>query len=277
MNTLRSGDTGDEVKELQRMLQEQGFFKGEIDGKFLAEVKKAVIYFQETHVGSNGEFLDVDGIVGQGTWWALRNPVGEAQKSYLTGSIPAGLTPLRVKQLEIALREHQLGVHEEPNGSNSGGGVEKYGNKKNPWCCYFWSWCNKQCFGSYSLKAQYGLNSAAWKKAQELSMARLKGEYLPIPGDAFMMFYRDDKGKLTNVGHIGFVLRVEVKDGKAVAINTIEGNASNRVKLGKRHLADASIVGFINNFPPDEQPTNWETGLIRATTMDNDSTRSVKK
>ncbi len=277
MNALKYGDTGAEVKELQRILQEQGFLKGDIDEKFLKRVKDAVIYFQETHVGPDGEFLTSDGVVGAATWWALRNPVGEAQKSYLIGSIPDGLTPLRIKQLEIALREHQQGVHEDPNGSNSGDSVSKYGGNKNPWCCYFWSWCNKQCFGVYSLKAQYGLNSAAWDKAKALGMTRPKEGYLPIPGDAFMMFYRDKDGKLSKTGHIGFVLRVEVKDGKAVAINTIEGNTSNRVKIGKRDLADATIVGFINNFPPDEQPTNWETGLVQSAVVEKESTRGFSK
>ena len=62
-----------------------------------------------------------------------------------------------------------------------------------------------------------------------------------------------------------------------MAINTIEGSTSNRVKIGKRDLADATIVGVINNFPPDEQPIDWETGLIRAAMMDKDSMRGDEK
>ncbi|MCP4401649.1 MAG: caspase family protein, partial [bacterium] len=112
--------------------------------------------------------------------------------------------------------------------------------------------------------------------AQKLGFVKKKGEYIPIPGDAFMLFYRDKKGKLTGVGHIGFVMRVEVKDDKAVAINTIEGNTSNRVKIGKRDLTRDEIVGFINTFPDNEQPTNWEKGLVRSSSVIENSTRSIR-
>ncbi len=279
MKTLKYGDKGKDVKKLQKILQKQGFLRGTIDDKFFKSTREAVIYFQETHLGPDGEFLLPDGVVGKATWWALQNPVGDAQKSYLPESIPDGLTPLRIKQLEIALQEHQKGVQEDPDGSNSGDGVTRYGGNKLPWCCFFWSWCNKQCFSPYSLEVRYGRCTSAWEKAQKLGMAREKGDYIPIPGDAFVMMYRDKDGKLTGVGHIGFVLRVEVKDGKAVAINTIEGNTSNRVKIGKRDLTKDSIVGFINNFPEDEQPTDWEKGLVQSTSVEKESTRaiSVKK
>ncbi len=274
MKTLKYGDKGEDVKKLKKILQEQGFLRGTIDDKFFKQAKEAVIYFQETHLGPDGEFLTPDGVVGRATWWALQNPVGEVQKSYIPESIPDGLSPLRFKQLEIAIREHQQGVQEDPDGSNWGDGVIKYGGRKGSgWSVYFWSWCNKQSFGKYSLGVRYGRTTSAWEKAQELGMTREKGDYIPIPGDSFVMFYRDKDGKLTGAGHIGFVLRVAVKDGKAVAINTIEGNVSNRVKIGKRDLSRASIVGFINNFPHQEQPLNWEKGLIHSTSVGKDSTR----
>jgi hypothetical protein len=91
------------------------------------------------------------------------------------------------------------------------------------------------------------------------------------------MFYRDEDGNLTKTGHIGFVMRVALQDGKAVAINTIEGNAGNRVKIGRRKLTDDRIVGFINNFPENEQPAEWETGLVRSTSAATLSTRSLTR
>lgn len=273
MNTLQYGDKGEEVKILQRILKEQGFFKGIIGGNFLKLTQEAVIHFQETHLGPDGEFLVPDGVVGEKTWWALENPVGLEQKSNLPGKIPEGLTPLRIRQLEIALKEHADNVHEIPNGSNWGDGIIKYGGLEGaPWCCYFWSWSNKQCFGEYSLTAKYGLCKSAWEKAQQLEMARNKGDYIPIPGDAFVMLYKEN-GRFTGRGHVGFVLRVAVSDGKAVAINTVEGNSGNRVKVGKRLLSEESLIGFINNFPADEQPTDWEKGLVQAISVADDPTR----
>jgi hypothetical protein len=91
-------------------------------------------------------------------------------------------------------------------------------------------------------------------------MAHLKGAYIPIPGDAFVMLYRNG-GAFTGRGHIGFVLRVEVIGGSATAIDTVEGNAGNRVKVGHRSLTAPAIVGFINQYPDDAQPTDWKTGL----------------
>jgi hypothetical protein len=274
MTTLQRGDKGEQVKRLQRILKEHGFFKGEIGGNFQALTSQAVLYFQQTHLGPDGKFLEVDGVVGPDTWWALENPSGSHQRSNLTGKIPDGLTPKRIKTLQIALKEHETGVREIPDGSNGGGGVEKYlDGFKAPWCCYFWSWCTRQSLGSYPLQAKYGHCKSAWEKAKQLEMAREKGNYIPIPGDAFVMLYRNAAGKYNGKGHIGFVLRVQANGNGAAEINTVEGNCGNRVKVGRRSLASPEVVGFINSFPDDEQPTGWERGLIQAAAVAGDNTR----
>ena len=276
--TLAYGDTGEWVKVVQQLLKDQGFFSGAVRGNFLKLTKEAVIYFQHTHLGPNGEFLESDGVVGPDTWWALRNPVGKPQQSNLPREIPDGLTPMRQRVLNIALGEHAAGVQEVPDGANSGDGVTKYlpGGRGAFWCCYFWSWVDREAFGKNSLGAKYGRVSSAFSKARELGMASQKGDYVPIPGDAFVMATsKTERGKFkfTGNGHIGYVLRVELLGGKAVAINTVEGNSSNRVKLGKRDLSDAAIVGFINNYGPDEQPTGWQQGLVSASDAGGTKTR----
>ena len=276
--TLKYGDKGEAVKVVQQLLEDQGFFKGAVLGNFLKFTKEAVVYFQNTHLGPNGEFLESDGAVGPNTWWALRNPVGKPQQSNLPREIPDGLTPMRQKVLTEALGEHAAGVKEVPNGTNAGDGVTKYlpGGRGAFWCCYFWSWVNRYAFGKHPLGAKYGRVSSAFAKARELEMARQTGDYIPIPGDAFIMATsKAEKGKFkfTGTGHIGYVIRVEVSGGRAVAINTVEGTSSNRVKLGKRNLSDAAIVGFINNYGPDEQPTGWQQGLVSAVDVDGTITR----
>nr|DAI41048.1 MAG TPA: N acetylmuramidase [Caudoviricetes sp.] len=62
---------GDDVKELQTLLDKHGFPCGEIDGVFGPETDTAVRLFQK----ANG--LTVDGKVGEKTWAALRNEPGE--------------------------------------------------------------------------------------------------------------------------------------------------------------------------------------------------------
>jgi len=58
---LRTGMSGDAVKNLQSRLYTLGYYTGEIDGQFGAVTKDAVLTFQRL----NG--LDADGIVGEET------------------------------------------------------------------------------------------------------------------------------------------------------------------------------------------------------------------
>ena len=138
--TLKYGDTGDDVKILQTILQSQGFFDGKTGGNFLSKTLRAVKYFQQTHIGRDGKFLDVDGIVGPNTWWALENPSGEGQRNFIDARIPKGLTSIRQDILGTALHEHAIGVREVPDGSNWGDGVTKYltGIGPAPWCCFYY-------------------------------------------------------------------------------------------------------------------------------------------
>jgi len=63
--TLKPGDTGNNVKDLQMALTEKGFYTGTIDGSFGSGVKKAVKRFQ------SAINLDVDGLAGNYTLCAL--------------------------------------------------------------------------------------------------------------------------------------------------------------------------------------------------------------
>lgn len=69
---------GDDVKELQTLLDKHGFPCGEIDGVFGPATDKAVKSFQK----ANG--LAVDGKVGKKTWAALRQEPGEPSMDYLS-------------------------------------------------------------------------------------------------------------------------------------------------------------------------------------------------
>lgn len=65
---LRSGMTGEAVKNLQSRLYTLGYYTAEIDGQYGAATKEAVLSFQRL----NG--LDADGIVGAETREALFSP-----------------------------------------------------------------------------------------------------------------------------------------------------------------------------------------------------------
>ena len=63
--TLRSGDTGDDVKSVQTRLKELGYYSGSVDGKYGSGTVSAVVSFQS----SNG--LTMDGVAGSGTYKIL--------------------------------------------------------------------------------------------------------------------------------------------------------------------------------------------------------------
>ena len=274
---LRFGDVGDEVKVLQSLLQSQGYFPAALGGHFQEKTKQAVVYFQQTHLGRDGKPLEVDGEVGDDTWWALYHPSGMPQKSKIPAILPAKLTPMRAKVLKTAAAEHQAGVHEDPDGSNWGDGVSKYleagGSPADCWCCFFWSWCVHSALGEHPFGKPMGSVLTTWQQAKAKGWAMEKAGYAPVPGDAFVMLYKDDSGKLKGTGHIGFVLRVD-KARNATAFNTVEGNCGNRVKVGRRQMDQSTLVGFINQYSSREKkPTSWKTGLVATDDVGAEGTR----
>ena len=79
-NTLKTGSTGDAVKNLVTELKNQGYYSGSITSKYTTAVADAVKAFQK----ANG--LTVDGIAGSATQHKLFNtvPVGHANLENLT-------------------------------------------------------------------------------------------------------------------------------------------------------------------------------------------------
>ncbi|MEG0493006.1 MAG: peptidoglycan-binding domain-containing protein [Clostridia bacterium] len=63
--TIRVGDRGEDVKSLQQKLLEYGYYKGDVDGRFGNQTRRAVEQFQYQHG------LDSDGIAGKRTLTVL--------------------------------------------------------------------------------------------------------------------------------------------------------------------------------------------------------------
>lgn len=270
--TLFLGSGGEAVRTLVARLRAQGFWTPlETPTRVIEELELSVRDFQRTHLGPDGSFLEVDGVVGSKTWWALEHPSGPAQHSGLRAEIPARLSSLRTRVLQTALDEHRKRVAEVPDGSNRGPEVDKYlprwmrsGHAPGPpWCCFFYSWVVREALGAWPLGAQEGSCTHARRRAGELSLWKPKSlpGSEPVPGDAFVM----DRGG--GRGHIGFVLRVSA-DGRH--INSVEGNCGNRVKLGLRALSDPEIVGFIDNVQ-QEQARDFERGIVSAEPVAGDT------
>ena len=71
--TLRKGDKGEYVTLAQTELIQHGYPCGDTgaDGVFGTQTEKAVKRFQQDNVDEFGNPLEVDGVIGQRTWWAL--------------------------------------------------------------------------------------------------------------------------------------------------------------------------------------------------------------
>ena len=252
--------------EVQKMLNDLGF-----DGNLKQATRKSdLTYFQQTHLGEDGKPLKADAKVGDKTWWALRNPSGDAQRSGLEPKIPGGLTHVRVAILEQAIAQHALGVKEVPNGFNRGPEVDKYfpswlrkkmgKGKGEAWCAFFVNWIVTETIQRRPWGGYIGSCYALWKASKKKGLGVYTDASHVQPGDAFLMFKTDPDKARPKGGHIGLVLRVS-EDG--TEFNTVEGNCGNRVKVGVRKTADVSrFINFCEDGPVGASA--FERGLVAA-------------
>lgn len=270
---LRIGDAGPDVQYLQACLRSQGYYQDAPDGIFGPRTEASLVYFQQTHTGPDKKFLTDSGEIGRtglSTWWALTNPSGEAQRSYLDPRIPKGLPPGRVAILKTAMHDHRTGVKEIPDGANFGDGVSKYLVGIGPayWCCYAVSYWCREATGAWPLGERFGLCLALWTRAKELNRTYQRD---PVPGDVFVILYRNHEGDLTGAGHVGLVAATS-KDGQQFC--TLEGNAGNRVKAGLRSCPANLLVGFVDLFGDHQEAReHYRRGLFR---ISDEVTSSVK-
>ena len=142
-----------------------------------------------------------------------------------------------MKHLEIA--NTQVGLEEEPRGSNWGPHVQKYLKSvgisfKASWCMAFVYWCVKQAYPTENKLIKTGGVLAQWNKTP-----KDKRSFKPSIGSIFIM----DFGK--GLGHTGFVYGIE-----GDFILTIEGNSNDEgsregYEVCKRKRKISTIKGYI--------------------------------
>jgi hypothetical protein len=236
------------VLAIQRRLNQVGCGPVAEDGVFGPETADAVELFQARSVDQHGSPLLVDGSVGPMTWAAL------------FGAVPAvetAETPLHTAVLEVA--GSQVGVMEEPPGSNRGPKVDVYLRSVGinpaagsfPWCAAFVYWCFQQASKNLAV-SNPAIRSAGvldvWNRAGSSGVPRISSieaqnePGLVKPGMVFVL------SAGAGNGHTGLVERVD-----GVVLTTIEGNTNtggSREGVGVfrrtgRRLA-AINRGFIN-------------------------------
>lgn len=60
LRTLAPGDTGSDVKEVQRVLKEKGYYRGDLDGIYGEYLKKQIIKYRKDHKLNINHFADTE-------------------------------------------------------------------------------------------------------------------------------------------------------------------------------------------------------------------------
>lgn len=140
-----------------------------------------------------------------------------------------------MSQKVVAVAQSQLGVSEQPPGSNKGPQVDQYLaavgiHQPAAWCAAFAVWCHKQA--GVSIPATGGVLDL-WNKSPD---NRVK---TPQPGDLFIQ----DHGKGT--GHTGFIESVNGDTLTTIEGNTNDDGSREGYEVARRTRSAAKMKGFL--------------------------------
>ena len=242
------------VTQVQQRLNSIGCGPIAENGFFDNDTKNAIKLFQIRYPDLQGHTLVVDGLLGTLTWGALFG--FESVPSYKTAPTP-------LTQAVIDYATTQIGVLEDPLGSNRGPIVDQYqravdlilkpGKPGYYWCAAFTYFCYQQAANQLGLSCNPHIKTAGvldhWNKIKNKPgisrISRIQATADPsliLPGAIFII----DHG--SGLGHTGIV--TEINQGHLVTIegNTNAGGSSNGIGVFKRNSRKISEItrGFID-------------------------------
>jgi putative peptidoglycan binding protein/CHAP domain-containing protein len=235
------------VMAIQHRLNSLGCGPIDEDGDFGRKTKAAVKLFQIRFTDNEGLPLKVDGEIGPITWSAL----------FGAASVPSSnkaVDELLARSLEVAAS--QVGVREDPPGSNRGPEVDRYVKAVGlnpegefPWCAAFVYFCfDRACeqLGRANPLIKTAGTLDHWSKAGARGVARVtaaEAKNDPSLVKAGQIFIIHHSG---SAGHTGLV--ESTAGGKLV---TIEGNSNeggSREGIGVFRLTRRKIVDINKGF-----------------------------
>ena len=201
--------------------------------------------FQAQNADAFGRPLRIDGQVGPLTWGAL---FGAAAGAPAAGGIAQAA-------LQFAINE--IGIREQPPGSNRGPRVDQYliasgVQPGNFWCMAFVYFCFRGAAAAAGIANPFPRTAhcqTAWNRVKAANAANILTRDAAIanpglvrPGMVFIHNYGGGRG------HTGFV---ETTAG--AALRTVEGNADPQggnnglevLRVNRRSIMDTSLRGFI--------------------------------
>lgn len=242
-----------QVRRIQERLNLLSYGPVSVDGDYGSATANQVRAFQARNDDRNGDALDVDGAVGENTWWALF--VDDIIEPSATRPDPAKSDAENF----VAIALSQEGVREWPKGSNRGPSIDAYiqstglspWNDKYAWCVAFVYWCAEKLeeLGGVEnpLFKTAGVHRL-WNKGQpgavDVVHASSASSSTVKPG---MVFFIDTGG---GKGHAGIVVSFNGSN-----IETIEGNTDGSgsregdgVYRRTRKVKMGSLMGYIQFF-----------------------------
>ena len=214
---IKAGETNKTiVKAIQQKLNEVGLGPIEVIGVYGPKTINAVKLFQAMHRDQNGNAMEIDGKIGSVTWAVL---FGQETVPFVDDNSNQLLT----EALKIAIS--QIGVMEDPPGSNKGKKVEEYQasvglDAGTFWCAAFIYWCFQKASEQLTrnnplLKTGHCMTHWNNSPAKKIKAAdAVNKPSLLKPGQIFL---------INTGGSHGHTGMIESVDGGF--IHTIEGNS----------------------------------------------------
>lgn len=150
---------------------------------------------------------------------------------------------LSENSLEVAFS--QVGVTEEPKGSNGGPQVTQYLksvglNAGFPWCMAFVYWCVNKAAADMLIKNPLVKTGGVLRQWEEVKLRKIPNRSKAIkPGDIFILRFAH------GTGHTGFVEKIENGIVYTVEGNTNDDGSREGYEVAKRKRTLSSIFGFI--------------------------------
>jgi hypothetical protein len=235
------------VRLIQQRLRDLGFTqpakKGGVepllvDGIFGRDTEDAVELFQTRHTNVHGAPLEIDGKVGSDTWGALFGA-----KTVHVSETAKTDSELLQEVLDVASME--VGVMEDPPGSNAGKRVQEYQrsvgiSRGDAWCVAFVYWCfltaakNKAVTNPMEKKCRTGGVLDLWNRARDAGITTISTNEATNnpskvkPGMVFIISTGGGKG------HTGIVSRVIGNSLETIEGNTNDGGSREGIGVFRR-------------------------------------------
>lgn len=220
---LKMGDRGSKVGALQQQLLEAGESVDSVELQtqtFGTSTRAAIFNFQFHHVDEFGHALAQDGMLGPKTEYALAHPSGPnlIDQNFYTPGWHYDNSLLRGDVRDFCDNAAaDIGLYEDPDGSNDGPLLTKFETNGRPWCALAVShWASSTPIGSpFGIKAGV-FQIYLWAKNNRKIVTADKSVE---PGDLAGFL------RATGHGHIGVVVGVE-----GDKLYCVEGNNGNAVR-----------------------------------------------